>query len=129
MILALILVMTPHYGPVWEHGTIRYPGVWQVPGSANVWTDGVDAWSGNPACKELGFLLQPGSPAIDYVEPDVPQIPPEMDLSCPAPGLNRTGCIEWWGNAPDAGACEYWPISAVLDGVPGAPSRVIANVQ
>ena len=109
---------------------IHYPGVTLVPGSGNVWTDGVDVWGGNPACKDLGFLLQPGSVAIDYVNPEEDQtlaILPGVD--CPAPGINPSGCREWFGKKPDAGACEFvsaeekkllFPVAGTLPKPPSA---------
>lgn len=72
-----------------------------IEGSGNVWTDGNYVWAGNPYCAENGFLLQPDSPAIDagYLEPG---------LHCPTAGLNPSGCLEWFGAAPDIGACEMF---------------------
>ena len=74
-----------------------------VPGSSMTWTDGVDTWAGNPSCKDSGMLLQSTSPAIDMGA--------VIDgFHCPNPGPDSSGtCIEWYGSAPDAGACEYVP--------------------
>jgi len=76
--------------------------VWLVPGSGNVWTNGVYVWGGNQWCAEAGFLLSPNSPAIDagaFIQ----------GFDCPAPGLDPSGCVEWYGSAPDIGACERFP--------------------
>lgn len=78
-----------------------------VEGTANTWTDGVNTWAGNPFCAEAGFLLAPGSPAID-------QGARIEGLHCPEPGsaLNQpvladgSYCLEWAGKNPDIGACE-----------------------
>ena len=79
----------------------------QLAGYANVWTNGIHLWAGNSGCADFGFLLQQSSPAMDQgVLID--------DFHCPAPGsalsqpLLSTGdyCSEWFGNAPDIGACE-----------------------
>jgi hypothetical protein len=79
-----------------------------VPGTTQTWTDGIQTWAGNPFCAEAGFTLQEGSEAIDYgvvIE----------GFHCPLPGsaldqpLQADGsfCNEWYGAAPDAGACEF----------------------
>lgn len=80
-----------------------------VPGTANTWTDGVYTWAGNPFCVGPGYnyTLQATSPAID-----AGTITP---INCPAAGsaLNQprlpdgSYCSEWYGAAPDIGACEY----------------------
>jgi hypothetical protein len=31
------------------------------------------------------------------------------ELHCLAPGFNTSGCIEWFGKAPDIGALEFRP--------------------
>lgn len=72
-----------------------------VPGSGSVWTDGVYTWAGNPFCAQAGFLLSPQSPAIDAGI--------LTELHCPVAGFDPSGCIEWFGSAPDIGACEFWP--------------------
>ncbi len=72
-----------------------------IPGSSSVWTDAGVTWAGNPFCKEAGFLLSASSPAIDAGE--------VTPAHCPSPGPNATGCIEWFGAAPDIGACEFVP--------------------
>ncbi len=53
-----------------------------------------------PECD--GFRLSPDSPAIDAGE----FIP---GLHCPQPGFDDSGCVEWFGTAPDIGACEFIP--------------------
>lgn len=73
-----------------------------VPGSGNIWTDGTHTWGGPAQCYEAGFSLSSDSSAIDYgvwVE----------GLHCPQPGPDPSGCVEWYGKAPDAGACEWFP--------------------
>jgi len=84
-------------------------GVTLVPGTTSTYTDGTYTWAGNPWCAESGLLLQPTSPAIDQGA--------ITDLHCPAAGpssqfpANADGspCNEWYGLAPDIGACEYVP--------------------
>ena len=76
-------------------------GLSRIPGSTNGWTDGLYSWFGPPACDQ-GWLLSPGSPAIDAGE----LIP---GFHCPQPGPSLAGCVEWAGKAPDIGACEYIP--------------------
>src|SRR6185295_15124408 len=71
-----------------------------VPGSSNMWTDGTYTWMGSQWCAESGLLLLPSSPAIDAGI----FIP---DFHCPVAGPDPSGCVEWWGAAPDSGACEY----------------------
>jgi hypothetical protein len=76
--------------------------IWLLPGSGNVWTNGTYTWAGPQWCAEAGFLLPPDSPAIDYgifIE----------GFHCPKPGPDPSGCAEWYGEAPDAGACERFP--------------------
>jgi hypothetical protein len=88
-----------------------------VPGTDQTWTDGVNTWAGNPFCNITGSILLPTSPAIDYgviIE----------GFHCPLPGSSvnqpkimlptgspdawlQSNCIEWYGKAPDAGACEF----------------------
>ncbi len=91
-----------------------------VPGTTSTYTEGGYTWAGNPECYSTGFLLQPTSPAVDagaIIE----------GLDCPASGpssqfpLNADGspCNEWYGAAPDIGACEY---------VSGAPTPPVAAV-
>jgi hypothetical protein len=49
-----------------------------------------------------GFRLAPDSPAIDagiWIE----------GLHCPQAGFDNSGCVEWFGAAPDIGACEFVP--------------------
>lgn len=77
-----------------------------IPGTTSTYTEGGYTWAGNPGCYAAGFLLQPTSEAID----NGALIP---DFHCPAAGpssqLNSNGspCVEWYGKAPDIGACEY----------------------
>jgi hypothetical protein len=108
-----------------------------VPGTAMTWTDGVNTWAGNPFCNGLmdpnaistctgkqgiSALLCPDSPAIDMGAVIA-------GFHCPAAGsalnqpLNADGsfCQEWYGNAPDAGACEFVPTQAVKP--PNAPAQ------
>lgn len=82
-----------------------------VPGSTGVWTDGTNIWAGNPWCGG-GYAPSPESPVIDkgsIIE----------GFHCPAPGLNPSGCREWFGKAPDIGACEFVPGLA-----PDAPKSI-----
>jgi hypothetical protein len=58
-----------------------------------------------------GFRLARGSPAIDSGELIA-------GFHCPAPGFNDSGCVEWFGKAPDLGACEYIPAK------PAAPTNL-----
>ncbi len=91
-----------------------------VPGTTSTYTDGTYTWAGNSWCAETGMLLQPTSNAIDNAE----LIP---DLHCPAagpspqfpPNSDGSPCAEWYGAAPDIGACEY---------VTGAPTPPVAAV-
>lgn len=94
-----------------------------VPGTNETYTDGVQTWAGNPFCAETGVLLQPDSPAIDagVIIPG---------HHCPAPGTSvgqprnleagwlDTNCHEWYGAAPDAGACEFVPTALLVLSVP-----------
>ena len=76
--------------------------VWLIPGSGSMWTDGTYTWGGPQWCAEAGFLLSPDSPAIDagiFIE----------GFHCPRPGPDPSGCMEWYGAAPDIGACERFP--------------------
>lgn len=60
-----------------------------------------------------GFNLSPDSDAIDqgaYIE----------GFHCPAPGFDDSGCVEWFGSAPDIGACEFIPPDTPV--VPDAPN-------
>ncbi len=60
-----------------------------------------------------GFRLAPGSPAIDagaWIQ----------GIHCPAPGFDDSGCVEWFGTAPDIGACEF---------IPGTPPAPPSNLQ
>jgi hypothetical protein len=81
----------------------------------NVWTNGVSAWAGPKECSEAGVVLSPISPAIDMGVW-------ESWLHCPVAGFSTTpDCMEWFGKAPDAGACEYVPIELVGGGDGGLP--------
>lgn len=64
----------------------------------------------NPFCD--GFNLRPGSPAIDagVVIPgfDCPVAGSPCPVSCPDNGPDAK-CVEWFGSAPDIGACEFVP--------------------
>ena len=53
-----------------------------------------------------GFRLAPDSPAIDAGEWIA-------EIHCPTAGYNNSGCVEWFGDAPDIGACEYIPEQAL----------------
>jgi hypothetical protein len=55
----------------------------------------------NPFCESSGFNLQPGSDAIGYGV--------LTELHCPVPGPDTTGsgCIEWYRDPPDVGACPF----------------------
>jgi hypothetical protein len=80
-----------------------------VPGTAMTYTDGTYTWAGNPNCIGPGynFTLQSTSPAIDAGT--------ITEINCPQAGsaLNQprlpdgSYCSEWYGSAPDIGACEY----------------------
>jgi len=85
-----------------------------VPGSTNIWTDGVYMWVGPANCVTADLLPKPGGETLDkgaFI----------AGFHCPAPGANPSGCQEWSGAAPDIGACEYvsGPNSAKA---PNAPS-------
>jgi len=86
-----------------------------VPGTASTWTNGKYKWAGNPYCvgsTGYNFTLQPTSPAIDKGA----LIP---GFHCPKPGSAldqprqndpyNSYCVEWYGAAPDIGACEFVP--------------------
>lgn len=94
-----------------------------VPGTAMTWTDGKSVWSGNPFCNQ-GFIPTPESPVIDKGI----LIPGHH---CPLPGsaLNQprmddpwnSYCQEWYGAAPDIGACGFVPTASLIL-PPTAPS-------
>ena len=89
-----------------------------VPGTSSTWTDGTHVWAGNPYCGETGALLQPSSPAIDagtIIE----------GFHCPNPGPG-VDCQEWYGKAPDIGACEY-VATVVAVGPPNPPAGLKVN--
>ena len=89
-----------------------------VPGTASTYTQGPYTWAGNPYCVEFGFVLQSTSPAIDQGELIA-------GFHCPAAGsalsqarqADGSYCVEWYGKAPDIGACEFVP-----EAPPAAPS-------
>jgi hypothetical protein len=93
MIFLLLMIMQPIH----------------VEGSGNAWTQGGYTWAGPSSCYEAGFLIQKSSDALDagVAEPG---------LHCDNPGYNTSGCIEWFGRAPDIGACEM-----KFGGAPNAP--------
>jgi hypothetical protein len=85
----------------------------------------VAASVGNPFCN--GFNLQATSPAIDagtIIE----------GFHCPAAGSaldqprlsDGSNCHEWYGAAPDIGACEYVPPSSTVS-PPGQPATLKVN--
>jgi hypothetical protein len=92
-----------------------------VPGTASTYTDGTYIWAGNPFCAEAGVLPSASSPVIDAGELI-------SGLHCPLPGsaINQARladgsyCVEWYGSAPDIGACEFVPAP------PAAPSDLMA---
>jgi len=104
-----------------------------VPGYANTYTDGAgNYWAGNPQCNATGFRLQSTSPAID-----AGAMPPDP-FHCPNPGsaLNQptlpdgSYCGEWFGSAPDIGACEY--VTAAMVTVPtvaAPPNSLTVTLQ
>jgi len=76
--------------------------VTKVPTSGSVWTNGVVAWAGAPECLDAGLLPASTSGAIDAGAL-------VAGHHCPKPGLDASGCKEWFGAAPDIGACEPMP--------------------
>jgi len=96
-----------------------------VPGTANTWTDGTQIWAGNPFCAGVGAILSPTSPAIDAGALI-------QGFHCPNPGSalnqprmsNGDYCQEWYGSAPDIGACEYVPAIATI---PNPPSDLVVQ--
>jgi len=88
-----------------------------VPGTGNTWTDGAQTWAGSPFCAVAGSLLQSNSAAIDAGE----IIP---GLHCPAAGPGDGTCVEWYGKAPDIGACEFIP-----SGSPNSPILLSVTLQ
>ena len=96
-----------------------------VPGTAMTYKNGVYTWAGNPFCvgDTYNVTLQPTSPAIDFGT--------ITEINCPAPGsaLNQprlpdgSYCAEWYGKAPDAGACEFVPPPS------GAPTGLGLKLQ
>jgi hypothetical protein len=88
-----------------------------VPGTSNTWTDGTHTWAGSPRCNQmigdgagcsdtpgpLTALLCPRSPAVDQGEL-------VAGFHCAtAGGHPGEACREWYGLAPDIGACELVP--------------------
>jgi hypothetical protein len=97
MILLLILMLQPIH----------------VEGSGNVWTQGGYTWAGQSSCYEAGFLIQKDSDALDqgaFID----------GLHCNHPGFDTSGCVEWFGSAPDIGACEM----LFSSGVPAPPASL-----
>jgi hypothetical protein len=119
-----------------------------VPGFANTWTDGKNYWAGNPMCNQpLGAqpgcdsagnptptgnasaLLCPNSPAID-----AGAMPPD-GFHCLQPGsaLNQpklpdgSYCSEWFGKAPDVGACEYVTAAMLNVHPPTSPTLTVTQ--
>lgn len=94
-----------------------------VDGTTNTWTNGNSTWAGNPYCDVEGYLLSPESPAIDTGA--------LTEIHCGAPGsaLNQprlpdgSFCVEWYGSAPDIGACEFVPTAIIT--VPPAPTITV----
>ena len=120
-------------------GPLEDAGVTLVPGTTSTWTDGTNTWAGNPFCAMSGMLLQPNSPAIDagdkgcrhidtYLLECINEVTGQpfqgQTDNCPNAGSsigqpplpNGQSCREWYGAAPDIGACEY-----VASGPPPPP--------
>jgi hypothetical protein len=72
-----------------------------VPGTNGTYTNGTYTWAGNQFCAQTGMLLMANSPAIDAA-PLIPGF--HCATSGPHPGET---CHEWYGGAPDIGACEF----------------------
>lgn len=93
-----------------------------VNGTFNTYTDGTYTWAGNPFCVGQGYnyTLQPSSPAIDAGV--------VTEINCPAPGPGPAQgvgyCQEWYGSAPDIGACEFVPMN-----IPQRPGNVGVVIQ
>lgn len=113
LLLALQLV-TPGQCDPDGPGAIRCPTT-LLPGYSSVWTNGVDFWSGNPFCADSGVLPMQDSPTVDagaVIE----------GFHCPASGSSEgqprlliagwldSPCSEWFGTAPDIGACGFIPV-------------------
>lgn len=64
-----------------------------------MWTQNGYTWAGPSSCYEAGFLISRDSDALDKGVA-------EAGLHCDHPGFDLSGCIEWFGAAPDIGACE-----------------------
>jgi hypothetical protein len=97
-----------------------------IDGTYGTWTNGQYTWAGNPYCvgPDFNFTLQSNSDAIDagvFVE----------GLHCPAPGpgpaQNVGECKEWYGAAPDIGACEFIPAPIIVK--PVEPTNLGIQVQ
>jgi len=103
--------------PLWLFLQVALPT--SVPGTAMTYTDGANVWAGSPFCAAAGALLSPGSPAIDAGE----IIP---GYHCPLAGSSQnqprqadgSPCAEWYGTAPDAGACEFVQAAQALPSAP-----------
>ena len=90
-----------------------------VPGTTMTWKNQTFTWAGGPFCvgPSTNWTLQPASDAIDQGA----LIP---DFHCPAPGSaipqprlsNGDYCKEWYGLAPDIGACEFVPLPKAAPG-------------
>lgn len=85
-----------------------------VPGTTSTYTDGVNYWAGNPFCVYAGALLQPTSPAIDkgtIIQGFHCRVPGPSNgvMMSGAFGGGQEPCQEWYGKAPDVGACEFVP--------------------
>jgi hypothetical protein len=95
-------------------GLMLAAAVTLLPGSTNMWTDGVYVWVGPVECVTADLLPKPGDTLMDkgaWI----------AGFHCPAPGPDPSGCQEWSGAAPDIGACEYvsGPNSAKAPNAPG----------
>lgn len=106
-----------------------------VPGYSSTYHVNDWYWAGSPFCYDNGNLLNPASPAIDTGA----LIP---GFHCPVAGSsvgqppqsNGQPCIEWFGKAPDIGACEFVtpdmvnpPVPPVVVSVPTAPENLSAS--
>jgi len=86
-----------------------------VPGTVSTYTEGGYTWAGNEACYASGFLLSSASPAIDQGAKIT-----GFHCASPGPAINQAKqadgsyCVEWYGVAPDIGACEFVPTVALL---------------
>lgn len=90
-----------------------------VPGTTSTYTDGTNTWAGNPYCAQAGVILQQGSPAID-----AGVVVPGVHCSHAGPCTDE-GLQEWYGAAPDIGACEF--VTSVVVVPPAYP--IVLNVN